>query len=102
MPRPSPREIKAVSAVLDTEFDDIEDAARAVIAALDEVRASRDQWILVARPLAGGPILSVGAWTTENQARKASQNLVSAHREPTEGTGMAIIRMRQPEWLANL
>lgn len=102
MPRPSPREIKAVTAVLDAEFDDIEEAARAVIAALDEVRASKDQWIVVARPLAGGPYVSVGPWTTHNQASKASQHLVSAHKEPTQGTGMAVMKMYQPDWLNKL
>lgn len=102
MPRPSPREIKAVTAVLDAEHDDIEEAARAVIAALDEVRSSKEQWIVVARPLAGGPYLSVGPWTTLNQAVKASTSLVSAHKEPTEGTGMTVMRMYQPDWLNKL
>lgn len=102
MPRPSPREIKAVTAVLDAEFDDIEEAARAVITALDEVRSGKEQWIVVARPLAGGPYLSVGPWTTRNQATKASVDIVSAHKEPTEGTGIAIMRMYQPDWLAKL
>lgn len=102
MARPSPREIKAVTAALDAEYDDIEDAARAVITALDEVRATKDQWIVVARPLARGPIVSVGPWTTHNQASKASQSLVSAHTEPTTGTGMAVVKMYQPDWIDKL
>lgn len=91
-----------MTAVLDAEYDDIEEAARAVITALDEVRGTKDQWIVVARPLAGGPYISVGPWTTQNQAVKASKSIVSAHREPTPGTGMAVIKMYQPEWLSKL
>lgn len=99
MAKPSPREIKAVMSVLEREFDDVEDAAKAAIAALDEVRSGKEQWIVVARPLAGGPYVSVGPWTTHNQAAKASQHIVSAHKEPTPGTGMAVMRMHQPEWI---
>lgn len=102
MARPSPREVKAVAAALDAEYDDIDDAARAVITALDEVRATKDQWIVVARPLANGPIVSVGPWTTHNQAAKASTSIVSAHKEPTDGTGMAVVKMYQPDWINKL
>lgn len=96
------RDIKAVAEALEQEYDTVEDAAKAAIEAYQSVNKTRDQWIVVARILAGGPILSVGPWTTENQARKASQHLVSAHREPTEGTGMSILRMYQPDWVKKL
>lgn len=100
--KPSPREIKAVVEALSREFDDIEDAARAAITALDEVRVTKDQWIVVARPLAGGPDIAVGPWTTKNQALKASEEFVSAHKEPTPGTGKIIMSMRQPNWLEKI
>ena len=97
--KPSPREIKAVVEALSREFDDIEDAARAAITALDEVRVTKDQWIVVARPLAGGPYVAVGPWTTKNQALKASRSFVSAHKDDNSGTGLVVMSMNQPEWI---
>lgn len=96
------RDIKAVAEALGREYDSVEDAAKAAIEAYESVASTREQWIVVARPLAGGPYMSVGPWTTRNQATKASVNIVSAHREPTEGTGIAIMRMYQPDWLDKL
>lgn len=96
------RDIKAVAAALEREYDSVEDAAKAAIEAYESIASTRDQWIVVARPLADGPYLSVGPWTTQNQAAKASRSLVSAHREPTPGTGMAIIKMYQPDWITKL
>lgn len=96
------RDIKAVAAALEQEYDSVEDAAKAAIEAYEKVAATRDQWIVVARPLAGGPCVSVGPWTTRNQADKASRHLVSAHRTETAGTGMAIMKMYQPDWVKKL
>jgi hypothetical protein len=96
------RDVKAVMQALDQEHDSLEDAAKAAIEAYESVAATRDQWIVVARPLAGGPYVSVGPWTTHNQASKASRHLVSAHNQPAEGTGMAVMKMYQPDWVKKL
>lgn len=102
MVKPSPRELRAVADVLSKEWDDVEVAAREVINALDDVRGTKDQWIVVARPLADGPYLAVGPWTTRNQASKAGETIVSAHKEPTPGTGRIVMQMNHPSWLAKL
>lgn len=101
--KPTPRELRAVAGVLDPSVsEDALDMAREVIEALDAVRSTKDQWIVVARPLANGPYLAVGSWTTKKQAMKASESLCSAHSTPTPGTGMMVMPMRQPEWLDKL
>jgi len=103
MPRPTMREMRAVARVLDSDMsDDAMDMAREAIEALDEVRVTKDQWIVVARVMAGGPYLAVGPWTTKKQAMKASESLCSAHKEPTPGTGMIVMPMNQPAWLDKL
>lgn len=103
MAKPSPREIKAVASILDpTLSDEAKDMAVEVIEALDKVRDTKDQWIVVARPLAGGPYVSVGAWTTKRQAMRATESFVSAHKEHEPGTGMMVMPMRHPEWLDTL
>jgi len=101
--KPSPREVRAVASVLDPAVS--EDAlAMAVeaIEALDVVRGTKDQWIVVARPLANGPYVAIGTWTTKKQAMKASESLCSAHRTPQPGTGMMVMPMNHPSWLDKL
>lgn len=103
MAKPSPREIKAVASILDPSVsDEAKDMAVEVIEALDKVREKKDQWIVVARPLAEGPYVSVGSWTTKRQAMRASESFVSAHREHAPGTGLVVMPMRHPEWLDTL
>lgn len=103
MAKPSPREIKAVASVLDPELsEEAKDMAVEVIEALDKVRDDKDQWIVVARPLADGPYVSVGSWTTKRQAMRATQSLVSAHVRQTPGVGMMVMPMYHPAWLDTL
>jgi hypothetical protein len=98
--RPTKRELVAVANILDPSLsDEAMDMAREVVETLDDVRSSKDQWIVVARLMANGPDLAVGTWTTKRQALKASECLVSAHQEETPGTGMIVMPMRQPSWL---
>lgn len=96
------REVSAVMKALDSEHDSLEDAAKAAIEAYEEVNRSRDQWIVVAKPLRNGPLVGVGPWTTRNQAEKASESFVSAHRDSNEGTGMAVVKMHHTEWIKKL
>lgn len=103
MSRPTLREVRAVASILDPDqSDEAMDMAREAIEALDTVRAGKDQWIVVARPMANGPYLAVGTWTTKKQAMKASESLVSAHRTETPGTGMIVMPMNHPSWLDKL
>lgn len=103
MGRPTQRELRAVANILDPNLsDEAMDMAREVVEKLDDVRSSKDQWIVVARPMANGPDLAVGTWTTKRQAMKASESLVSAHRTPTPGTGMIVMPMYHPSWLEKL
>jgi len=98
--KPTKRELVAVANILDPSLsDEAIDMAREVVETLDDVRSSKDQWIVVARLMANGPDLAVGTWTTKKQALKASECLVSAHREEAPGTGMIVMPMRQPLWL---
>jgi hypothetical protein len=102
--RPSPNEIKAVARVLDPSLsEESMDMAREAIEALDKVRLNKDMWILSARTLKNGPILSIGPWTTKNQAMRALKQVAFADDpNTTPGLGAIVMRMRNPEWLESL
>ena len=87
---------------LDHEYEDLADAAHAAAEAYEKVHATREQWIVIARPLRDGPIVTVGSWTTRTQAEKAEKQFVSAHRDSNEGTFSFVTRMYQTSWMQKL
>ena len=96
------KEVAEIKKALDHEYEDLADAAHAAAEAYEKVHATRDQWIVVARPLRDGPIVTVGPWTTRTQAEKAEKQFVSAHRDSNEGTFSFVTRMYQTSWMQKL
>ena len=96
------RTVKAVMQVLEREHEDLESAAEAAVAAYEAEATKKEQHIVVARPLRDGPLVAVGPWTTRNQAERASQSFVSAHRDSSEGTGLAVLKMYHTNWINKL
>lgn len=96
------REVSEVKKALDREYEDLIDAAHAAVEAYEKVHATRDQWIVIARPLRNGPLVTVGPWTTRTQAEKAEKQFVSAHRDSNEGTFSVVTRMYQTSWMKKL
>lgn len=83
--------------------DQLEDAkvlAKEMITKLDESRQDVEQWILSAKTSSKGPSISVGPWTTKNQAVKAASKLAfDDDPNTTPGVGYLIHRLQHPVWL---
>lgn len=83
---PKPTEIRLVAGLLREEWASPEDAANAIIRALDERRAEHDKdWVII-RPNAG---LIYGPYPTQTAARKAAAKGVSIYKDQTETAQLA-------------
>lgn len=71
--------------------------ARDMIEALDDARQDREQWVASARLLHNGPMISIGPYSTKNQALKALGRLSAADSGPD--VGGLVHRMNSPAWL---
>jgi len=96
------KEVTEIKKALDHEYEELIDAALAAAEAYEKVHVTREQWIVVARPLRDGPVVTVGPWTTRNQAEVAEKQFVSAHRDSNEGTFSFVTRMYQTSWMQKL
>lgn len=63
-----------VTALLESEAENVEELAKAVIKELDAMRAARDQWVV--RISLGGQIFGMGPYPTQHQALLASRQLM--------------------------
>lgn len=80
--RPRVAEIKAVTALLDREWDDVEDLSRAVIETVYESLSNREIWVVVATDSRLGTFV-FGPYETQNKAVKAiGKEIVSPGPEP--------------------
>ena len=80
--RPRVAEIRAVTALLDREWEDVEDLAQAVIETVYEALMSREWWTVVADG-GGFGLLPYGPYETKNKAMKAiGKEIVSPGPEP--------------------
>lgn len=98
---PRPTEITLVAKMMDPECsDDAKALARDIIEALDEARSDREAWLVSARTLRNGPSLTVGPFSTKNQAVKAASKIAFADDpNTTPGLGYLIHKMNPPSWL---
>lgn len=78
-----PTEVKAVAALLNEPADDVNDLAKAVIRKLDEMRATRKQYVIV-HPQ--GRLLSTyGPYDTVKEAEKRAGQFIQAFMPDTRG-----------------
>lgn len=98
---PRPTEINLVASMMDPECsDDAKALARDIIEALDESRSDREWWLVSARTLRDGPAVTVGPYSTRNQALKAASRLAFADDpNTTPGLGYLVHMMKPPTWL---
>lgn len=99
-----PTEITLVAKMMDPEASEEAKAlARDIIDALDAARADRDYWLVSARTLRNGPSITVGPYSTKNQAMKAAAKIPFAD-DPwtTPGLGYLVHNMKPPTWLDNI
>jgi hypothetical protein len=68
--RPRAAEIRAVTALLDQEWDDVEDLARAVVESVYDSVLSREWWTVIATDKRLGSFV-FGPYETRNKATKA-------------------------------
>ena len=80
--------------------DDAKALARDIIDALDAARADREWWLVSARTIRDGPAITVGPYSTKNQAMRAAQKIAFAD-DPmtTPGLGYLVYKMNPPAWL---
>ena len=82
--RPRVAEIRAVTALLDREWKDVEDLSRAVIEAVYESLMEREWWTVVASDNRLG-LFVYGPYDTRNKATKAiGKEIVSPGPEPMQ------------------
>jgi hypothetical protein len=80
--------------------DDAKSLARDIIDALDEARSDREWWLVSARTLKDGPSITVGPYSTRNQALKAASRIAFADDPATTpGLGYLVHMMKPPSWL---
>ena len=79
MPRIRPTEHKAIVKLLDSPADSVEELATDVIIAIDELRAKRQDFVVIAE---AGPsfVMVYGPYTTRNAAEKDIGKSVIAHK----------------------
>jgi phosphoribosylcarboxyaminoimidazole (NCAIR) mutase len=94
--------VKLLAKMMDpTCSDDALDLAKEMIEALDASRTKRDMWIVSARTMKNAPVITVGVFSTKNQAMKAASTIPFCDDpEVTPGVGALIHNMKPPEWLA--
>jgi hypothetical protein len=82
--RPRVAEIRAVTALLDAEWQDVEDLSRAVIEAVYESLMEREWWTVVASDKRLG-VFVYGPYETRTKATKAiGKEIVSPGPEPMQ------------------
>jgi len=80
--RPRVAEIRAVTALLDQEWEDVEDLSRAVIESVYESLMGREWWTVIATDKRLGTFV-YGPYETRNKATKAiGKEIVSPGPEP--------------------
>ena len=80
--RPRVAEIRAVTALLDQEWTDVEDLASAVLEKAIDMITSRELWVVVASDKRLG-VFAYGPYETRTKATKAiGKEIVSAGPEP--------------------
>lgn len=83
--RPRVAEIKAVTALLEQEWADVDELSQAVIETVYEALMSRDWWVVVADAGSLG-LISYGPYENKNKAMKAiGKEIVSFGPEPLQG-----------------
>lgn len=98
---PRPTEVKLVAKLMDPEIsEDSMDLAREIIEALDQARQDRDAWVVVARTMKDGPVLTVGPFSTVLQASKAMHKIPFA--DLGEGVGARLAPLRTTKWIDEL
>lgn len=83
--RPKVSEIRKITSLLDQQWDDVEELAKAVLAEAFGMAADREQWVVVMEDKRLGTFV-FGPFDTENKARKAiGTSIVSAGPAPASG-----------------
>lgn len=98
---PRPTEITLVAKMMDPDVsEDAKELARNIIDALDAARTDREWWLVSARTIRNGPTLTVGPYSTKNQAIKAAGKIAFAD-DPAKfpGLGWMVHKMNSPTWL---
>lgn len=71
MPRVRPTEVRAVAALLDSPAESVEQLATDVIAAIDELRAKRTDYVIVVQHSGWAPFFAAyGPYLTKTAAQK--------------------------------
>jgi hypothetical protein len=90
--RPRATEIRAVTALLDQEWEDVEALANAVIETVHESLMSREWWTVIATDKRLGTFV-YGPYETRNKATKAiGKEIVSPGPEPMQAMITKLIR----------
>lgn len=98
---PRPTEVTLVAKIMDPDVsEDAKELARNIIDALDAAREDREWWVVSARTIRNGPTLTIGPYSTKNQALKAAGKIAFAD-DPTQhaGLGWMVHNMKPPNWL---
>lgn len=87
-------EVKALVELLEQDWDEVEDLAKALVSRLDELRASKTRYIAVMQFGRRSPLyVGVGPYPTSNAANKA----LAAHPAASDATARAIVPVTSDE-----
>ena len=89
--RPRAAEIRAIVAMLDREWDNVDELASTILNEAFGMAAKRDKWCVIMHDPRLG-VFTFGPFDTENQARKAiGKSIVSPGPEPAKATVRRIV-----------
>lgn len=92
--RPKVSEIRKITALLDRQWDDVEELAKTVLSEAFDMAGEREQWVVVMHDDRLGMFV-FGPYETENKARKAiGTDVVSPGPNPARGVVKRIGRTK--------
>lgn len=92
--RPKVSEIRKITALLDRQWDDVEELAKTVLSEAFDMAGEREQWVVVMHDDRLGMFV-FGPYDTENKARKAiGTDVVSPGPSPARGVVKRIGRTK--------
>ena len=92
-----PTEVRKIAAMLSEPADSVDDLARDVVNAINEMWMARTQYVLIVRDPALSDYVVWGMFDTENQAKRAIGKHITAIREGARYALYRVLKVGESE-----